>query len=461
MPDEKRRKGPSRLLQILPHDIALASEAYGAGKSISGDAISVDSRTFPLCIIPNVFQSAFAASLKPALELEHFVPKSNDLYRFHQTRSDLASSKNEVIRELVQEIYSQELISIVSRVTGISLSSTIDISGQRYDRGDYLLCHDDQLRGRRVAFVFYLVDCSWSEQDGGSLDFFCSQRSEKDSFAPVPCDCVNSSFSPRWNTLVFFTVTDSSFHQVSENTSPDHKTRLSIAGWYHEAVASVPKVESLVLESFLTAEYLKAEFQAEIADKFLEDSSAVCFDWVLPRVYARVHRSLEMAYQQKKFVVCGPPNRRRFFVLPREEYSAELAGFVSFLTGKPLITHIKESLLGSAVNDCNQIVDCSIRLFTAGSYSLIDEQAVEKAGLDFQLFLLDTSSCDLRCGDGSLHYVSENDSLVEVIPRANSLSIVYKTPESEAKVFSFFKYLSRLSTGHFFVIAWSLEEAES
>ena len=33
---------------------------------------------------------------------------------------------------------------------------------------DYLLCHDDQLEGRRVAFIFYLVQ-DWTAQDGGEL----------------------------------------------------------------------------------------------------------------------------------------------------------------------------------------------------------------------------------------------------------------------------------------------------
>ena len=31
---------------------------------------------------------------------------------------------------------------------------------------DTLLCHDDELEGRRIAFIFYLVP-PWEEQDGG------------------------------------------------------------------------------------------------------------------------------------------------------------------------------------------------------------------------------------------------------------------------------------------------------
>ncbi len=31
---------------------------------------------------------------------------------------------------------------------------------------DVLLCHDDQLEGRRIAFIYYLVP-EWSKEDGG------------------------------------------------------------------------------------------------------------------------------------------------------------------------------------------------------------------------------------------------------------------------------------------------------
>lgn len=35
-----------------------------------------------------------------------------------------------------------------------------------------LLCHDDELEGRRIAFILYLVPSSWSKKDGGTLDLF-------------------------------------------------------------------------------------------------------------------------------------------------------------------------------------------------------------------------------------------------------------------------------------------------
>lgn len=33
---------------------------------------------------------------------------------------------------------------------------------------DTLLCHDDELEGRRIAFIYYLVP-EWAHEDGGKL----------------------------------------------------------------------------------------------------------------------------------------------------------------------------------------------------------------------------------------------------------------------------------------------------
>ena len=46
---------------------------------------------------------------------------------------------------------------------------------------DVLLCHDDELEGRRVAFILYLVP-PWQSSDGGTLDLYTT-----DSECPTVC----------------------------------------------------------------------------------------------------------------------------------------------------------------------------------------------------------------------------------------------------------------------------------
>lgn len=36
---------------------------------------------------------------------------------------------------------------------------------------DILLCHDDMLEGRKIAYILYLVP-NWKKDDGGLLDLF-------------------------------------------------------------------------------------------------------------------------------------------------------------------------------------------------------------------------------------------------------------------------------------------------
>lgn len=60
---------------------------------------------------------------------------------------------------------------------------------------DCLLCHDDELEGRRIAYIYYLVD-DWTEADGGALDLFsvdgnyCSQVEFFDNKKILPLRCM-------------------------------------------------------------------------------------------------------------------------------------------------------------------------------------------------------------------------------------------------------------------------------
>lgn len=86
---------------------------------------------------------------------------------------------------------------------------------------DYLLCHDDELERRRIAFIIYLVPDNWDgSKDGGCLDMFesgpapglqCTKENPGD-YHPWR---VVRSLPPQRNCLAFFEVCSKSFHQVS------------------------------------------------------------------------------------------------------------------------------------------------------------------------------------------------------------------------------------------------------
>jgi Rps23 Pro-64 3,4-dihydroxylase Tpa1-like proline 4-hydroxylase len=177
-------------------------------------------------VCSNLLVDSFAQSLKSELLNEKYRVKSNDLYSFRQTR-DLKSSKQPHVVALRKLLYSQTFLDLMKSITGIELNNTVDMASLRFAQTDNLLCHDDELEGRRIAYILYLVPPTWTSKDGGALDLF---RVDQDG---NPAD-VAVSLVPQWNSFAFFEVSPVSYHQVAEILSPD-KERVSISGWFHGA----------------------------------------------------------------------------------------------------------------------------------------------------------------------------------------------------------------------------------
>jgi hypothetical protein len=160
----------------------------------------------------------------------------------------------------------------LQRATGIELRDTVDMFCAKYSQGDTLLCHDDELEGRRVAFIYYLVPPAWGPEDGGALDLFATGHDGN------PAE-VARSLVPLRNSFVFFEVSPVSFHQVAEVLAAD-KVRLSVGGWFHGAglprpprVAPAPEaclrcqdIPEEEFYSWLNPAYLGPEEQAEVLE---------------------------------------------------------------------------------------------------------------------------------------------------------------------------------------------------
>jgi hypothetical protein len=173
---------------------------------------------------------SFLQSLRGELATIDFHVKSNDLYEFFQS-DDLRTCKLPCVARLRSLMYSERFVQFVRDVTGVADidASVVDMSAAVYRSGGYLACHDDELDSRRVAFVLYLVDETWSlDADGGALDLY-----DVDAATRMPGKVVHT-IAPQWNSLVLFEVCPESYHQVALVTS-ELKPRLTISGWYHGA----------------------------------------------------------------------------------------------------------------------------------------------------------------------------------------------------------------------------------
>ncbi|MFT4313142.1 MAG: 2OG-Fe(II) oxygenase family protein [Candidatus Woesearchaeota archaeon] len=156
-----------------------------------------------------------------ALGEEHFFEKESDLFKFMQTQ-DLAHTKNTVLQEFIQFLYSTEFIQFMEDITKFNLNKKeVDIAGTLYQDTDFLLCHDDELEGRKIAFLVYLS--TQTEEDGGSLKLY----SHKDGKPHA----VEKKLYPKINSFTFFEVSETSFHEVEEIYTDTQ--RIAIGGWYH------------------------------------------------------------------------------------------------------------------------------------------------------------------------------------------------------------------------------------
>ena len=95
--------------------------------------------------------------------------------------------------------------------------------GVIYSECDYLLCHDDELEGRKIAYVLNLSR-GFTKRSGGALALL-------DHDAHGKPRKVAKRITPRWNTLVLFTVSPVSHHTVEEVL--EDRERLTIGGWFH------------------------------------------------------------------------------------------------------------------------------------------------------------------------------------------------------------------------------------
>ncbi|XP_019742513.1 prolyl 3-hydroxylase OGFOD1 isoform X1 [Hippocampus comes] len=287
-------------------------EAWSLKSHYTHGDLELDCDPFPHCVIKNFISSEnFLENLQTELLMLNFQAKSNDLYKFKQS-DDLRKQTKPHIAGLRSALFSQFRLWL-EEVLDVKLEPTVDISCAKYEYTDILLCHDDELEGRRVAFILYLVP-SWLSSDGGSLDLYTTDG----HFQP---QSVVKSLVPSWNTLVLFEVSPVSFHQVSEVLSQD-KCRLSLSGWFHgpslerhprhiEPLMSrnehLPRDETLLLE-WINPLYLDISYQEQIQEEFEESSEIQLKDFLREEKFSQVCEALQLA--QIQWAQKGPANKR-------------------------------------------------------------------------------------------------------------------------------------------------------
>ena len=161
--------------------------------------------------------------IEQVMEID-FEYKISDLFQFAQSL-DFEYLDYDLLKDFKKFLKSEEFIGYIEYITDLKLSNNVDCMGSIYSDTDYLLCHDDELDGRKIAFILYLT--SLEKKDGGQLYLY-----DSDENTNTPVNIIKKIF-PNKNQLTLFEVTEKSFHEVGEITSED-KLRVSISGWFYE-----------------------------------------------------------------------------------------------------------------------------------------------------------------------------------------------------------------------------------
>jgi len=176
-------------------------------------------KPYPHFVLKNFFIEKKFSKLRRAILNEKFEKIDRDLFSLSHTM-DLALSSNQIINKFYSRVSSKEFIFMMRRLTGENLSEKIDMQAHIMKNGDYLLFHDDELEGRKIAYVIYLSQ-GFRPKDGGRLKLYDA----KNPLKPV------KSIVPLLNSFVCFKVSKKSLHAVEEVKS--NRQRLTVGGWFY------------------------------------------------------------------------------------------------------------------------------------------------------------------------------------------------------------------------------------
>ncbi|XP_060109644.1 prolyl 3-hydroxylase OGFOD1 [Heteronotia binoei] len=472
--------------------------SWARREALEHEAVVLDPVPFCHCVIPNFIQNeSFLEGLQKELLSLDFHEKCNDLYKFKQ--SDDLQKREEPHIAALRKVLFEKFRVWLSDVAQVELEPTIDLSCAKYEYTDALLCHDDELEGRRIAFILYLVP-PWDRSDGGTLDLF----STDDHFQPRQ---IIKSLVPLWNSLAFFEVSPVSFHQVAEVLSKD-KCRLSVSGWFHGPSVSRPPrhiepplpqsphipFDHEILYRWINPVYLEMDSQSQIQEEFEDQSEILLKNFLKRDKFQLVCEALKEG--EPKWNSRGPPNKRFYDKAEEERLPAilkecmELFRSEAFFLLLSNFTGLKLHFLapeeeeeeeeeekeatGGDPSSCSQgessqeetkrlngageprensenegckngssVPQCSgeLRHWTKGCYTLVHDAQTTEFALDLLLFC-GCEGWDVEWG-GFTSYIAkdEDEELLTINPENNCLALVYRDRDT----LKFVKYINHRS----------------
>lgn len=176
--------------------------------------------------INNFLKEEFAKELLKEIKKEEFYLEDHDIYQFLRT-IDIKHSKNKKLQDFRKSLLNDEFIDFIENITQSTLDrKKIDLHSLKLLNTHYLLCHDDDIQDRKIAFIINLSE-NWKKEYGGQLELFDSKNN-------LPTNKILKTVNPAFNQFNMFKVTPGkSYHQIKEVNTQNNE-RISISGWYYK-----------------------------------------------------------------------------------------------------------------------------------------------------------------------------------------------------------------------------------
>ncbi|XP_020290416.1 prolyl 3-hydroxylase OGFOD1 [Pseudomyrmex gracilis] len=397
------------------HDVDRSSDVY----------FNIYPKPFRHCKISHFIKSKkFLSDLMTEVDKLDHVQLTSDLYKFSKSM-DLS----EVPGDNIQLLYRALQIDLglwLERNTGIKLNTKVTMTSSRYYDTDYLLCHDDNMcHTRKIAFILYLHK-GWGLHDGGSLDIFDTDEHGQ------PREIVHT-IVPAHNSLVFFEVSDKSYHQVAE-VEAANKCRWSINGWFHgslrndqkeimiklwpEKVFFEPSAEEN-LKSWISRNYLSSNVIKDIHKNVEQQSYILIPTFVKPSVFEMLTNAIQA--EDITWRLVGPPNLRTYEIADEETLPLCLKLFLNMFKSKSFFRLLTKYTGLSLMPDQQAVrptMTIELQRWSKGCYTL----------------LCDTRKLASSDSDSRLARPSDDDTSLRSTTNTTSSTDVASLSRSDAKI---------------------------
>ena len=180
-------------------------------------------KPFKHLILPRFLKPSDCKAMRKEVEKQSFYVEDHDLYQFLRTQDVKHLQNAQTLKKLKHTLLSKRIRAFMQEVTQTTLNTKkMDLHALKLLNTHYLLCHNDEVQGRKIAFILNLTT-NWKKGKGGELELFSSEQGR-----PLKPE---KSIRPRFNTFTLFEVSHNSYHQIVEVEK--NLERISLSGWYY------------------------------------------------------------------------------------------------------------------------------------------------------------------------------------------------------------------------------------